>query len=130
VRAVTAWRRADRPGITANLLATSSDKQSVARGALQRGGFSPGRAALGLLLAVPPVAKTQAADQDLMSLPMATRPLWGGWQISSSLYDALGRHWSSPAGPNDPEDQIQMDGRGWRLQVGYRLPVRGGRREP
>ena len=66
----------------------------------------------------------------LPNLTVATRPLWGGWQFSSSLYNALGRHGSSPAGPNDPEDQIQMDGRGWRLQVRYRLPVPGPRREP
>jgi hypothetical protein len=65
----------------------------------------------------------------LPNLTLATRPRRGGWQFSSSLYDALNRRWSSPAGPNDPEDQIQMDGRGWRFQVGYRLPVRGGGRE-
>lgn len=65
----------------------------------------------------------------LPNLTLATRPRWGGWQFSSTLYDALNRRWSSPAGPNDPEDQIQMDGRGWRFQVGYRVPVRGGGRE-
>lgn len=65
----------------------------------------------------------------LPNLTFGTKPLWGGWQFSSSLYDALNRRWSSPAGPNDPEDQMQMDGRGWRFQAGYRLPVRGGGRE-
>jgi outer membrane cobalamin receptor len=56
--------------VPANLTAIFTDKQSVARCALQHGGFSLGLAGLGVLLAMPPVAETQAADQDLMSMPL------------------------------------------------------------
>ena len=73
---------------------------------------------------------TRVSPYLLPNLTLTTKPLRGGWQFSSSLYDATNRRWSSPAGPNDPEDQIRMDGRGWRVQVGYRQPMRGGGREP
>jgi iron complex outermembrane receptor protein len=66
----------------------------------------------------------------LPSLTFSTKPVLGGWQFSSSCYDATNRRWFSPVGPNDPEDQIPMDGLGWRFRVGYRMPVRGGGREP
>jgi outer membrane receptor for ferrienterochelin and colicins len=65
----------------------------------------------------------------LPNLTFSTKPLWGGWQFSSSCYDALNRRWFSPMGPNDPEDQIQMDGRGWRVKLAYRVPARGGGRD-
>jgi len=65
----------------------------------------------------------------LPSVTLATRPLWGGWQLSTTCYDALNRRWSSPMGPNDPEDQIPMDRRAWRFKVTYRLPERGGGRD-
>jgi iron complex outermembrane receptor protein len=73
---------------------------------------------------------TRVSPYVLPSVTLSTKPLWGGWQFSSSVYDASNRRWSSPAGPNDPEDQIQMDGRQWRFKIGYRLPARGGGREP
>jgi hypothetical protein len=66
----------------------------------------------------------------LPNLTLATKPVWGGWQFSASLYDATNQSWFSPAGPNDPEDRIQMDGRAWRFKVTYRMPARGGGREP
>jgi iron complex outermembrane receptor protein len=66
----------------------------------------------------------------LPDLTFSTKPVCGGWQFSSSVYDAANRRWFSPMGPNDPEDQIQMDGRTWRIKVGYRRPARGGGREP
>jgi hypothetical protein len=65
----------------------------------------------------------------LPNLTFSTKPLWGGWQFSSSCYDALNRRWFSPMGPNDPEDQMQMDGRGWRVKLSYRVPARGGGRD-
>ncbi len=68
---------------------------------------------------------TRVPGSFLPNITLATRPLWGGWQFSSSCYDATNRRWFSPAGPNDPEDQIQMDGRQWRFRVSYRLPARG-----
>lgn len=73
---------------------------------------------------------TRVSPYVLPSVTFSTKPLWGGWQFSSSAYDASNRRWFSPAGPNDPEDQIQMDGRQWRFKVGYRLPARVGGREP
>ena len=69
---------------------------------------------------------TRVPSYFLPSITFSTRPLWGGWQFSSSCYDAINRRWFSPGGPNDPEDQIQMDGRQWRFKVSYRLPGRGG----
>ncbi|MGA8531801.1 MAG: TonB-dependent receptor [Acidobacteriaceae bacterium] len=60
---------------------------------------------------------------------LSSRPLHG-WQIASSCYDFSNRRWFSPAGPNDPEDKIQMDGRTWRVSLSYRIAARGGGREP
>jgi iron complex outermembrane receptor protein len=60
---------------------------------------------------------------------LSSRPLHG-WQIASSWYDFSNRRWFSPAGPNDPEDQIPMEQRTWRLSLSYRIAARGGRREP
>jgi outer membrane receptor for ferrienterochelin and colicins len=61
----------------------------------------------------------------LPSLTLSTRPILGGWQFSSSCYDAPNLRWFSPLGPNDPEDQIPMDGRTWRFKLTRRLPPRG-----
>jgi outer membrane cobalamin receptor len=47
-----------------------------------------------------------------------------GWQVASSCYDFSNRRWFSPAGPNDPEDQIPMEGRTWRVRLSYRLAGR------
>jgi len=62
----------------------------------------------------------------LPSITFATRPFGGGWQFSSSCYDATNQRWFSPGGPNDPEDQMQMDGRAWRFRMSWRQPARGG----
>jgi iron complex outermembrane receptor protein len=65
-------------------------------------------------------------------LPNATfssRPLHG-WQLASSCYDFSNRRWFSPAGPDDPEDQIPMEGRAWRVSLSWRLAARGGGSEP
>jgi len=74
--------------------------------------------------------QTRVASYVLPNVTLTTRPFLRGWQFSSGMYNALNRRWSSPGGPNDPEDQIQMDGRGWRFEAGYRWPVQGSRREP
>jgi iron complex outermembrane receptor protein len=47
-----------------------------------------------------------------------------GWQVDSSCYDFSNRRWFSPGGPNDPEDQIPMEGRTWRFRLSYRLAGR------
>ncbi len=65
----------------------------------------------------------------LPDVTFSSRPLHG-WQVASSCYDLSNRRWFSPAGPNDPEDQIRMDGRTWRLSLSYRMATRGGGREP
>jgi iron complex outermembrane receptor protein len=65
----------------------------------------------------------------LPDITFSSRPLHG-WQIASSCYDFSNGGWFSPAGPNDPEDQIRMDGRTWRLSLSYRIASRGGGREP
>lgn len=66
---------------------------------------------------------TRVPSYLLPDLTLSSRPLHG-WQLASSCYDASGRRWFSPAGPNDPEDQIPMEGRTWRLRVSYRLAGR------
>lgn len=61
-------------------------------------------------------------------LPSATftsRTFAGGWQFSASAYNAADHAWFSPMGPNDPEDQIQMDGRTWRFRLSYRSRAEG-----
>lgn len=70
---------------------------------------------------------TRVPSYLLPNVTVNTYPLWGGWIFSSSFYNVTGHRWSSPMGPNDPEDQIQEDGMTWRFKVSYGLP-RGGRR--
>lgn len=53
-----------------------------------------------------------------------------GWQIVSSCYNFSNHRWFSPAGPNDPEDQIPMDGRTWRFGLSWRIAAHGSGREP
>ncbi|MGB7169609.1 MAG: TonB-dependent receptor, partial [Acidobacteriaceae bacterium] len=65
----------------------------------------------------------------LPAVTFSSRPVHG-WQIASSCYDFSNHGWFSPAGPNDPEDQIRMDGRTWRVGLSYRMAARGGGREP
>lgn len=65
----------------------------------------------------------------LPNLTLTTRS-FRGWEASASCYDASGRRWYSPAGPNDPEDQIPMEGRTWRFRLGWRMPASDHGREP
>ena len=64
--------------------------------------------------------QTRVSPFALTNLTFSTRPLWGGWEFSASLYNAFDRRWFSPMGPNDPEAAIQQDGRTFRFTVGYR----------
>jgi iron complex outermembrane receptor protein len=70
---------------------------------------------------------TRVPSYVLPNLTVNTDPLWGGWVFSSSMYNATNRRWFSPVGPNDPEDQIEQDGRTWRFKVTYRIPFSGDR---
>jgi len=72
---------------------------------------------------------TRVSGYLLPDVTFSSRPL-RGWQIASSCYDFSNRGWFSPAGPNDPEDQIRMDGRTWRIDLSWRIATRGGGREP
>ncbi|HZZ37925.1 MAG TPA: TonB-dependent receptor [Acidobacteriaceae bacterium] len=65
----------------------------------------------------------------LPDITLSSRPL-RGWKVASSCYDFSNQGWFSPAGPSDPESQIHMDGRTWRLSLSYRVAARGGGREP
>jgi iron complex outermembrane receptor protein len=65
----------------------------------------------------------------LPNITLSSRP-WHGWEMASSWYDVSNRRWFSPAGPNDPEDRIPMEGRTWRFRLSYRVAARGGGREP
>lgn len=59
----------------------------------------------------------------LTNVTVSTSPLWGGWQFSGSCYNAFNRRWSTGAGPENREPQIQQDGRTFRFKVSYRLPI-------
>ena len=59
----------------------------------------------------------------LPNLTFSTKPVLGGWTFSASCYDALNHGWYSPMGPNDPEDQIRMEGRTFRFKIQYRSPA-------
>ncbi len=65
----------------------------------------------------------------LPDITLSSRPL-RGWKVASSCYDFSNQSWFSPAGPSDPESQIHMDGRTWRLSLSYLSAARGGGREP
>ena len=41
--------------------------------------------------------------------------------VSASLYNILGKRYSDPARPEDPEDTIQQDGRNFRITVTFRF---------
>jgi len=70
---------------------------------------------------------TRVPSYVLPNVTVYTNPLWGGWVLSSSLYNTTNSRWFSPMGPFDPEDQIKLDGRTWRFKVTYRIPVKGDR---
>ena len=63
--------------------------------------------------------QTRVSPFALTNFTLSTRPLWGGWELSASLYNAFNRSWYSPMGPNDPEAAIQQDGRTYRFTVAY-----------
>ena len=65
----------------------------------------------------------------LPDVTFSSRPLHG-WQMVSSCYDFSNRRWFSPAGPNDPEDQIPMEGRTWRFGLSWRIAAHGSGSEP
>lgn len=67
---------------------------------------------------------TRVPSYLLPSLTLSTKPSPGGWQVSASCYDVSNSRSFSPMGPNDPEDQIQQDGRTYRVKLSYRLPLR------
>lgn len=110
-------------------LSNAPHSQAKFNGSLPTGRWGAGSVELLYVSALTDERGTRVPGYLLPGLTFATKPLWGGWQLSSSVYDATNRRWFSPAGPNDPEDQIRMDGRAWRFKVAYRLPARGGGRD-
>jgi iron complex outermembrane receptor protein len=64
----------------------------------------------------------------LANMTSSTRPLWGGWVFSASLYNVFDRATFSPAGPGLQQGVIPQDGRTYRVQVSYRLPIVPGPR--
>lgn len=64
--------------------------------------------------------QTRVSPFALTNVTFSTRPLWGGWEFSASLYNAFDRRWFSPMSPNDPEAAIEQDGRTYRFTVSYR----------
>lgn len=63
--------------------------------------------------------QTRVSPFALTNLTLSTRPVWGGWEFSASLYNALNRRWYSPMGPNDPEAALEQDGRTYRFTASY-----------
>ena len=64
----------------------------------------------------------------LTNVTLSTKPVWGGWEFSTSCYNALNRTWYSPAGPELQQSEILQDGRSFRFKVEYRLyPERGNK---
>jgi len=62
---------------------------------------------------VPPVA--------LANVTLSTKPLWGGWEFSSSCYNTFNHRWFTPAGPGLQQAEIQQDGRTYRFKITYAL---------
>jgi iron complex outermembrane receptor protein len=71
--------------------------------------------------------ETRVPPAFLTNLTFSTKPLWGGWELSASCYNALDRQWFSPMGPNDTQAAITQDGRAFRFKLSYRL-ARGEKR--
>jgi len=65
----------------------------------------------------------QVASSLLTNVTLSTRPLWGGWQFSTSCYNAFNRAWSTPTGPDLVQPAVRQDGRGYRFKITYRLPI-------
>jgi iron complex outermembrane receptor protein len=110
-------------------LTNAPHSQAKFNGTLPTGRWGAGSLELLYVGPLTDVQGTRVPPYFLPSVTFSTKPVWGGWQFSSSLYDASNRRWFSPMGPNDPEDQIQMDGRTWRVKLSYRLPEHGGGRD-
>jgi outer membrane receptor for ferrienterochelin and colicins len=60
----------------------------------------------------------------LTNVTLSTKPLWGGWEFSTSCYNAFNRLWYSPAGPGLVQPEIPQDGRTFRFKISYRLHAR------
>jgi outer membrane receptor protein involved in Fe transport len=64
----------------------------------------------------------------LTNVTLSTKPVWGGWQFSTSCYNAFNRRWFSPAGPELRQAEVPQDGRTYRFEITYRLHRgRGGK---
>jgi iron complex outermembrane receptor protein len=64
---------------------------------------------------------TNVPPSFLTNVTLSTKPLWGGWEFSTSCYNAFNRLWYSPAGPGLLQPEIQQDGRTFRFKISYRL---------
>ena len=116
------------PSSVSIITAEEIHSRAKLNGSVPTGRWGAGSVELLYVSALTDMRGTRVSPYLRPSVTFSTKPLWGGWQFSSSLYDATNRRWFSPGGPNDPEDQIQMDGRGRRFKAGYRLPPRGSGR--
>jgi outer membrane receptor protein involved in Fe transport len=63
--------------------------------------------------------QTRVPPSFLTNVTLSTRPLWGGWILSASCYNALDRRWFTPAGPNNTQADIPESGRAFRLKLTY-----------
>lgn len=59
----------------------------------------------------------------LTNFTLSTKPLWGGWEFSSSCYNVFNRRWFAPPGPGLQETEILQDGRTYRFKLSYRLAM-------
>jgi iron complex outermembrane receptor protein len=68
--------------------------------------------------------ETRVPASFLTNFTLSTKPLWEHWEFSLSCYNMFDRRWSTPAGPENLQDQIQQDGRTYRFKLSYRLPIK------
>jgi iron complex outermembrane receptor protein len=57
----------------------------------------------------------------LTNLTFSTKPIWGGWELSASCYNAFDRRWFSPGGHELQQAEIPQDGRTYRFKITYRF---------
>ena len=67
---------------------------------------------------------TLVPASSLSNVTFSTRPLWGGWEFAASCYNVFNRSSFAPMGPFEIPAAIRQDGRSYRFNVSYRLPLR------
>lgn len=64
---------------------------------------------------------TRVQPSLLTNATLSTRPVFGGWELSASCYNAFNQSWYSPAGPDLRQAEIRQDGRTFSFKVSHRF---------